>query len=310
MRTGRESGRCGGVANRSPYAVSMGRRGRTAALWVAIIAVGFVLLTVTPAWAESMPGSSESLSLSVTFQGYVHEPVTVTASGIADGSHHLVVYGSYVDEGPGGKATCAAAHSEGAEPLTPSGGEALPAGAFERRFVVTPTHECDYFVSAYLEAAGNRYADAWAFGCVSFWEETSPGQWSRPSCSVPVITPGALRSLEEQAQKIGEEAAAQRAKRAEEAQIAQARAEELAAAERAAHEPAQHSSPPVAHCHVPALVGHTLLAARRLLKGAGCKLGHVKLKRGRYAIPRVRRQSVSPHEVLATGTAVAITLVR
>jgi len=278
------------------------------------VALGLLMLA-TPAGAESMPGSGETLSLSVASQGIVGEPLAITASGIADGTHHLVVYGSYIDEGPARGAACTAAQDEGAEALTPSGGDVLPSGSFETHFAVVPRHECDYFVSAYLEAAGSRYADAWAFECVSFWEETSPGAWAKISCYVPLVTPLELRSLEEETQRVTEEAEARRAaaRHAEELQNAQAHRRELealAAAEQAEREAAKRNAAHAAHCHVPALVGHTLEGARRLLKAADCRLGRVTLTRDRHATARVRGQSPSPHRLLAAGAAIAVTIGR
>ncbi|HEX8206868.1 MAG TPA: PASTA domain-containing protein [Solirubrobacteraceae bacterium] len=70
--------------------------------------------------------------------------------------------------------------------------------------------------------------------------------------------------------------------------------------------PAAVPPPAAAPCRVPRLRGLTLRAAKRRLAAAGCRTG--KVRRGRGARLRVRRQSVRPGRTVTAGTRVALVL--
>ena len=252
------------------------------------------------AHAESLPGSSEALSVSAP-KGGVGEPVTVTVSGIADGAHHLVVDGAYLEAGQGHSPACAPAQAEGTRTLTPSGGETLSPGPFETHFTVVPKHECDFFVSAYLEIAGNRYPDAWAYDCLAWWEETSPGVWSYISCVHPALDFTGLLAAEEQGQRIIREEEQQRSER---------EAQERAAAEENARAAKRREEQEAARCHVPRLLGHTLADARRLLGKAHCRLGAVTPRHRPRGVLRVRWQRPGKGGSYPAGAAVAVRVSR
>lgn len=76
------------------------------------------------------------------------------------------------------------------------------------------------------------------------------------------------------------------------------------ASEREQAAPARAPAP----CVVPALGGHSLAGARRLLARAHCRLGHVSVRRQRHKLLAVVHQSVAKGRHLASGAAVAIVL--
>lgn len=61
-------------------------------------------------------------------------------------------------------------------------------------------------------------------------------------------------------------------------------------------------------CLVPGLAGRTLAAARRRLKGAGCRLGAVRRQKPGFPVGMVRRQSERPGKTLPIGATVDVML--
>jgi hypothetical protein len=264
------------------------------------------LATATASHADSMPGSTESLSVSAP-PGELGKPVTVTVSGTADGAHYLVVDGAYLEAGQGHSPACTPAQAEGTRTLTPSGGQALPPGPFETHFIVAPQPECDYFVSAYLEVAGNKYPDAWGSYCAAWWEEDSPGVWGYVSCVHPTLSFGGLLAAEELGQRVLKEEE-QQAHEQRVREEAQREAIEEAAAHQAKEEAERKAREAAARCHVPNLHDHTLAGSRRLLKASHCRIGKVTVKRHGRGTLRVAAQAPRHGLVRSAGTRVSVTL--
>jgi hypothetical protein len=257
-----------------------------------------------PAWAGSMPGSSETLTLSASVPRAVGQPMTVTVEGNADGSHRLYVYG-------GDKRECDVdLAEEGIEEhslLSQPGGESLPAGPFVRTYDVVPDSVAGYVVCAYLYEPPERFPDAWERACFVF---------PLNECYFSIVTPPELLSAEAEAQQAYAEAQQRRAREAQEATERRAneeavmRAGEAAAAARRASEEAARRADDARRCRVPALRGHTLGAAKRLLGAANCRLGKVTMHaRGRETL-RVTAQSPRHGITVADGASVVITLGR
>jgi hypothetical protein len=103
---------------------------------------------------------------------------------------------------------------------------------------------------------------------------------------------------------------------AEDAALASARAVAAFEAERAAHEAQaflrtqQPAAPKLTapSCIVPSLVGHSLVAARRLLAAAHCRLGRVAAPAQRHAMTTVVRQHPGHGAKLPIGTTVSVAL--
>jgi hypothetical protein len=88
----------------------------------------------------------------------------------------------------------------------------------------------------------------------------------------------------------------------------QQQAAERARREREASERAQTTPKTPAPCVVPALGGHSLSGAKRLLSNAHCRLGHASVRRHGHARLAVVHQSVPKGRHLAAGSAIAIVL--
>jgi hypothetical protein len=192
--------------------------------------------------------------------------------------------------------------------LSQTGGESLPTGPFVKTYQVVPSSSF-YVVCAYLDQPPARYPDAWDGACFVFpYDE----------CYLAVITPPELISGEAEAKLAYEEALEKRAelKQREEQGVAQRRAEEEAAARaaneaaavRQAAEEAQRRAADSPRCDVPALRGHTLRGAKRLLIAAHCKLGKITIRRHGHGALRVTAQSPRRGRALEAGTSVTIVL--
>jgi hypothetical protein len=85
-------------------------------------------------------------------------------------------------------------------------------------------------------------------------------------------------------------------------------AEEAAALRQRQEEEATVRTAPLAHCVVPSLRGETLRAARLALNRAHCRLGRVRRPRRYVGTLRVKAQTPTRGEQLASDAAVAVTL--
>lgn len=67
---------------------------------------------------------------------------------------------------------------------------------------------------------------------------------------------------------------------------------------------------PAGTCTVPSVIGDSLPAAKRALRGAGCQLGVIREPRARRGRLRVQRQSIPAGTHLVPGDTVALTMIR
>jgi hypothetical protein len=240
----------------------------------------------------------ESLKLSLGATAVVGEPYAITAEGVTNGAHRLFVYVE------AGGASCAANPSKettevfGAVALSPAEGEALSLGVFTVPYSYTPPASNLYSVCAYLDAQLEGAPDLTAGAGFA-----APGGPFEASY---------LLQLHEQLKQIAVEHEQQ-----EERERARRRAEQEER-ERTPPTTLLHPTeqpPPVqvlpgavAHCIVPSLKGHSLKAARRLLRHAHCTLGKVERPRHRGGALVVIRQRVRRGTKLRDGAAVAVVL--
>ena len=221
--------------------------------------------------------------------------MTVSVGGFADGAHRLFVYGGRREHGCGIE-NVEAPQQEAT--LTPTGGEAIPAGSFERHYAAVPAVTGRYVVCAYLYAAPARFPDAWEVGC--FWVPEG-------ECYESTISPAGILSAEELARKIVAEEE-QKAREQNVREDAERKAREEAVASQAEQEAERKAREAAARCHVPNLRGHTLTGVRRLLKAAHCRLGKVRRPHHSHGITRVTNQAPRRGLTLRPNAAVSITL--
>lgn len=211
----------------------------------------------------------------------------VTVEGVADGAHLLYVYGEVAP-----KKACpierVTAPGEGTPPLwlSPSSGEALPAGHFVRTY--EPIYEEPrYLVCAYLYALPARFPDAWEYGC--FTKEFD--------CYMPMLEPWIVLGGERRSEEIERELRERAERHATTPDASKGSQEEA--------KPVEPTNAPA--CHVPALRGRTLVQVRRRLRVAHCSLGKITV---RHHDRRVSAQRPRAGRTLAHGARVSVVLGR
>lgn len=229
------------------------------------------LLFVPSAAAQTEAGSTESLKVPGVNARFAGEPFTLTVEGIDDGAHRLYVYGGTGEHCPIEHITEPAQEANPKKWLSSPEGEALPKGPFVKTFEAL--YEEPYVVCAYLYAPPARFPDAWEDGCFATYQQ---GSITQPvNCFMQIPAPWMILGGERQAREAVE-------RREREQREDELRERELEAAKSTHIEakPDLQSAAPATHlCHVPALRGHTLVYARRMLHAANCSLGKITIRR-------------------------------
>jgi hypothetical protein len=203
----------------------------------------------------------------------VGDPFKVTLEGIDDGAHRLYVYSGTDMHCPIEHVTEPAREAIPKKWLSSSEGEALPQGSFVKTFEVI--YEEPYVVCAYLYAPPARFPDAWEYGCFVVSKYPEGGVTEPLDCYMSILDPWVILWGERSAREVLE-------KYEREQHEKELREKELVAAKNAhvEAEPDVQSAAPMTHlCHVPALRGHTLAYAKRMLHAANCSLGKVTIRR-------------------------------
>lgn len=239
--------------------------------------------------------SAETLKLTTPLSESIGEPLTITVSGVADGSHRLYVY---ADEERSGCAANPAEESHEAGRLvvlSEVDGELLPSGAFSRTYVHTYRYQLPVFC-AYLDDTPSDTADAVATGPDPVREYLEHEEPAEPTGTRVGTLPGAIEPAPVNPQL----------EREFYERLTREQAERIRAQEAKSQVQVQ---PPPAQCVVPSLRGSSLNAAKRVLRRAKCKLGRVsRPARAAHGALLVMRQSQPRGRKLPAGTPVAVTL--
>jgi hypothetical protein len=237
-----------------------------------VTSLGLWLLVVPSAAAQTEAGSNESLKVSSASLRSVGAPFTITVEGIDDGAHSLYVYG-----GTGGQ--CPIEHvTEPAQEVIPKKwlsspeGEVLSQGPFVKTFEVI--YEEPYVVCAYLYEPPARFPDAWDGGCFATWRPSEEGIIEPLECLIRIEEPSEVLGNERSIREVQE-----KDKREQHEQELRERELEAPKKPYVEAEPVQSAAPTTHLCHVPALRGHTLAYARRVLHAANCSLGKINVRR-------------------------------
>ncbi len=271
-----------------------------------VTALGCLLGLPAVASADPAPGSTETLTLSASYERELGTQMSITVEGAADGLHRLFVYGE-------AEGTCTPwPYEESTQKkavwLSSPDGEPLAAGPFSKTYEVIPETSPSYDVCAYLDTTASGLPDDFESGC--FWIPDG-------DCYFPSVSPAEILSSEEEARKFLEEADAERARRAA-AEQAQRRTNEEAVARRASEEAQRRRATEEAErrareakskrCRVPQLRRHTLAGVRHLLRDANCRLGRVTTLHRGHGTLIVKSQNPQHDKTLPQGSAVSIVL--
>jgi hypothetical protein len=241
---------------------------------------------------------AETLSISFAGKATTGQPLGITARGVADGAHRLYVYADQSGY------RCASDPNQEYNPgsgvivLSSTAGDTLSAGGFTNNYTYTPASElfdvCAYLDDTPFDAPDVLATDAPAEDEVKKYLENQEG--AQPTGSRTGTLPGAVEPLPynpQIAKEYWERVEAEARSRREREQAAQA----------------EHRAGAAVQCVVPALRGHSLTAARRLLHDAHCKLGRVTIRHGaHHGTLVVTRQSPGRGRKLRQGAAVSVTL--
>jgi hypothetical protein len=244
---------------------------------------------VAAAWAES-------LTVSSTGERAVGKSQTIIANGVADGAHRLFLY--YDPQRSG----CQPRPGEnlgypGEVSITPPEGLPVTAGPFTREYTGPLATTETYGVCAYLASGPFEFYDAVALSCVF------PGG----NCYMVYVEPWVIQSAERAAREAVERAIRERGE-LEAKEQAERRSREEARVAREAREQAEHALPATVSCHVPALRGHTLTGAKRMLRRAHCSLGTVTKPHNAHGRLVVKSQSQRAGRTLSEGGRVSLRL--
>jgi hypothetical protein len=247
---------------------------------------------VAPALARA-----ETLTISFAGKATTGQPLGITARGVADGAHRLYVYADQSGY------RCASdpyeEYNRGSDVfvLSSTAGDTLSAGGFTNNYTFTPATDL-FDVCAYLDDTPSDAPDVLATDdpvedeVKKYLENQEDAQ---PTGSRTGTLPGAIEPL-----PYNPQLAKEYWERVEaEARIRRER-------EQAPH--SEHRAGGAVQCVVPALRGHSLAGARRLVHGAHCKLGRVTTRHGAHGALMVIRQSPGHGRRLREGAAVSVTL--
>jgi hypothetical protein len=266
------------------------------------------------AWGgETAPGSTETLTLKAPNEREVGKPMMITVEGTADGLHRLFVYGE-----AGGEQNCKTWPYEqqsqiATATLTSAEGEPLGPGHFVQSFVVLPATASTYLVCAYLDTTPSSNPDVFEYGCYMipatatnnincyrsyepWWVAASAGKAGQEKAEEAERKRREAVEAEQTQLRTHVEAAARQAKEEEERRRA------IEASERKAREAS------LRRCTVPQLRRHTLAGARRLLRGADCRLGRVTIHHNGHGTLVVKSQTPRPGKTLPPRSAISIVL--
>lgn len=289
--------------------VRSGIHRRVGLLSVVVLACLLAVPAIASASSWTAVGSSETLTLSASYERRAGEPMSVYVEGTADGLHRLFVYGEPYGSGGGcGTRPFEEGIHRKAVALALPEGEPLAAGPFSKTFVTVPEPTFAEDVCAYLDTSASAWPDVIEAVCFVIPEGT---------CYIPLATPPELIYDEERAKEIFEGAEAERKHRAEAKQAESLASEEVAARQvreeaerRHATEEAERKAREAngKQCKVPQLRRHTLAGARRLLRDADCRLGRVTTRHHGHGTLVVQSQSPERGKTLPQGSAVSVVL--
>jgi hypothetical protein len=265
-----------------------------------VVLIGVLVNAAIAMLLTAALASAETLRLSVGDKPALHEPLSVTAEGSADGAHRLY---AYVD--PGAEVCAPNPQAEATERfgvalISSSKGDLLSVGFFARPYTYVPEVNDAYSVCGYLDDLPTDPPDAVAVA--TFGVPSGP------------VEPTYLEAAADELKHIAveheqQELAAQAKLRQEREELERIPASELPQSGAASPQgSALVGAGAAARCIVPLLKGHTLARARVLLLRAHCRLGKVERpSRARGALD-VTRQGVRHGRVLSAGAAVAVGL--
>ena len=239
-----------------------------------VASLALCLLVVPSAAAHNEAGSTESLKVSGSSNVRIAgDPFKVTLEGIDDGAHRLYVYGGTDMHCPIEHVTEPAEEAIPKKWLSSPEGEVLPQGPFVKTFEVI--YEEPYVVCAYLYSPPARFPDAWEYGCFTVLKQPEGGLEEPTECYMSIVDPWVIlegeRSAREHVEKYERE---QHEKELRERELEAAKNPHVEV------EPDVQPAAPTTHlCHVPALRGHTLAYAKRMLHAANCSLGKITVHR-------------------------------
>jgi hypothetical protein len=265
-----------------------------------VTSLALSLIVVPAAVAETEAGSTESLKVSGSNVRIAGDPFTVTVEGVDDGAHRLYVYGGTGEHCPIEHVTEPAQEANPKKWLSSPEGEGLSQGRFVKAFEAI--YQEPYVACAYLYAPPARFPDAWEYGCFA----TNPTEYvTEPlGCFMSIgPSPGTILYVEQRAREQVEE----RERELREEELRE-RALEAAKGTHVEAKPDVQSAASTIHlCHVPALRGHTLAYARRMLHAASCSLGKITV---RHRGARVYTQRPRAGSTLAYSAKVSVILGR
>jgi len=256
-----------------------------------------VAAVITTSWiglGVSAAASAETLKVTTPPSQSIRVPLTITVSGVADGSHRLY---AYAEED---RSSCASNPAEESQEgrrlvvLSEPEGDALPSGGFSETYTYSYPYQLPVFC-AYLDDTPSDTPDAFATNADPVNEYLEHAGQVQPSESRTFTFPGAIEPAPVNLQlerEFRERMAREEVERAVRAREAQSKAQ-----------------PQPVPCVVPSLKGRSLSAAKRSLRRAQCKLGKVtKPARATHGPLVVIRQGQPRGTKLPAGAPVAITL--
>jgi hypothetical protein len=242
--------------------------------------------------AVAAPALGETLKVATPQQESIRLALTITVSGVADGSHSLYVY---ADED---RSSCAPNPSEEKAEgprlvvLSKPEGDPLQSGSFSKSYTYTYPRELPVFC-AYLDDAPSDTPDAMATEQEMKYGENA--EEAQPTGSGTFTIPGAIEAAPVNPQlqrEFWERITREEVERTARAQEAQSKGQ-----------------PQPAQCVAPLLKGRSLVSAKRSLHRAKCRLGKVTVPaRARGGAFVVIRQGQPRGTQLPAGAAVGITL--
>ncbi len=241
--------------------------------------------------------SGESLKISLPNTQSVGQPLSITAEGVADGSHRLYAYADESRSACGADPQAEYSRRPGMVALLGAEGEALPAGGFSRSFVYTPAIQLPV-ICAYLDSTPSSAPDAFATNPEPVNEYLKNEEQAKPVGESTSTSPGAIQPL-----PVNPQLAREYWERlTREARMHQEHERELA---EEVNRRIERQSP---FCVVPSLRGRSLQSARAALRRAHCKLGAVRRRTGGVGALVVVGQNRLHGRRLRSGSSVAVTL--
>jgi hypothetical protein len=260
--------------------------------------LGAAVIVCCVAVAAPALAGAESLAISFGAKPTLGGPLSITAKGVADGTHRLY---AYADQS--GYSCAPDPYDEynrsSVVALSSTTGDPLSTGSYSKSYSYTPRAEL-FRICAYLDDTLSDTPDAFATNSASeapikeYLENQTPAQptgtWEGPQAPgavPPIVTSTGMREYWERVTR---------------------EAKGTPEREHAEHEAQKAQRTITTGCVVPSLKGDSLRRARRALRHAHCKLGRVSTDRRAHGALVVIRQSPTRGMTVDRGAAVAVTL--